>query len=828
MVNLNLNYFNTIQGPQIFHTCPGDIKEDITQSVANLLNISELIKQKFFIYEGTEFKTASLYFEVASQWARGKKEMLLLSIIFPPDYSIENKDPVRSLLETIEAEINQIDNGFMAFYEYDYSKMEEHEDEIEEFALEIRGIIENYANDAKMAIKEAKKISIEQIKAIYQQKALGIYVMDGDVLIYLYELEQEKTPFVRFSDFVDSGITVFTSDECIKELQLEESILGIIKDFIGHRETSQEDIEALKEGVDPRRLPSNAKLSLIVLIKYLQDINPDYDLTIVSPDQKYLRFIQDYFPDLRSLPPSSFLLEIINNLESKESRDYFENLRKRLMNYELQKAMTAEAGSAASSEHLTWLIEKAIGVASQPIIPVSTIEEKQEAGLGVKELSLINKFIAGESIPESDFMLIQDFEEFLNGVREAQGGLIEIQEEIAKDELISAQSKIFMTTKKLNDSFLLASAIISEKEKRNQIQILMANFIANFEFLAALSHLNLRQLDQSIERFSLAATFSAIAEQKSKVLISNYLKSITCLFNDAYSDAIHNFALTSELGANYLFPGYQIMCLGGKAISELLSGKGDSANDSIEKVANLIPKNENDALTMFIEFGNNFYMMGKPEIAIHLYNEALELAIFVDSKQKVLDIYDKLERSFYAVGAYNTPLSAELHNLINKAHTLKDADTIEKYNLQIAKLGDINQLLFFEEFPYITDDWINGEDLDSNLLKPFDLLHLVVETKYKSRGDARRRITYTDLYCYQKELGGLIIRVPEALELKVKQIPVIYQIALNPKNSQFRIINSSKEDKQNFYARAIIQTKSKSHVIFKRIFPEVFGKFFED
>ncbi|NVM53716.1 MAG: hypothetical protein HWN66_08435 [Candidatus Helarchaeota archaeon] len=826
MVHLNLSYFNTIQGPQIFQTVPEDVDEGIVQSVSNLLNISELIKQKFFLYEGGEFKTISLYFEIPSDFARGRKEMLLLNVILSPDFTIENKDLVRSLLEKIEADINQIEKGFMAFYEYDYSKMDDFEDDIEEIALEVRNIVESYANEVELTVKEAKKISMEQIKEIFQQKALGFYVIDEEVLNYLYEIEQGKTPFVQFGNFIESGISVFTSQACIDELQIEDSIIKIINNFIGNREIAQEEIDPLKEQVDPRRLPSDAKISLIVLGKYLKEINPEYDLTVVSPDQKYLRFIQDYYPNLRILPPSSFFLEIINNLENKEGRDYFENLRKRLMNYELQKAMK-EQDMGASGEHLTWLIEKAIGVASQPIIPISPVEEKQEVGLQREELSLISKFIAGETILDSEFVKIQDYEEFLNGIKEAQVALKEIQEEIANDELISAQTKIFSTIKQLSDSFLLASATIPEKEKRNQILGLIANFIANFEFLAALSHLNLRQLEQSIERFGLAATFSAIAEQKKKVLISNYLKSITCLYNDSYQDAIHNFAITSELGAKYSLVGYQITCLGGKAISQLLTGTLNYAMITMEEAASLIPNNENDALIMFNEFGDNFYMMGKPEIAIHLFNEALEIAIFLDN-EAITEVYNKIERSFYAVGAYNTPLSAELHRLITKAHTLKDADTIEKYNIQIAKLGDINQLLFFEPFPFLTEEWIDGEHLEKGLLNEFDLLHVVVETRYRKRGDKRRKVVYTDLYCYNKELGGVIVRVPDVLELKIKQIPVMYKIALKPQNAKFKIVDSSKEDKQNYYARAIIQTKSKKHLVIKRVFPEIFGKFFEN
>ncbi|MHA1264071.1 MAG: hypothetical protein ACTSRS_02450 [Candidatus Helarchaeota archaeon] len=829
MIYLNLNYFNTIQGPQIFHWYPEDADENLIQSVANLLNISELIKQKFFIYEGADFKTVSLYFEIPSEWARGKKEMLLLSVIVPPDFSIENKEPLQELLQQIETDINQIENAYMAFYEYDYSKMEDYEDEIEELALEIRKIIEKYTSKVEVAIKEAKKISLDQIREIFQaKKALGIYVIDEDVLNYLYEIEQDKTPFIRFSDFIESGISVFTSEESIAESNLDDTLREVVKDFVGTKATSQEDIDKLKEGVDPRRLPPDAKLSLIVLIKYLQEINPEYELTIVSPDQRYLRFIQDYFPDLRSLPPSSFLLEITNNLENRDSREYFENLRKKLLNFELQKAMQ-EQDAADSSEQLTWLIEKAIGVASQPLIPLVSLEEKErekeEGGLKTEELILINKFIAGEPIEEAEFSKIEEYSEFLIGVSDAQTALKEIQEEIAKEELLSAQKKIATTTNTLIDSFLLASASIFEKEKRNQIQIILSNFIANFEFLAALSHLNLRQLKQSIDQFSLASTFSAIAEQASKVLISNYLKSIVCLFNDSYREAIQNFAITAALGQKYSRPGYQIMCQGGKAISELLSGDLEAARASIDEAAALIPNNAQEAFNMFNEFGDIFYMMGKPEVAIHLYNEALELAIYINDQSAAQKVYRKLERSFYAVGAYNTPLSAELHNLINRAHTLKDSDTIEKYNIEIAKLGDINKLLFFETFPYITEEWVPGELLDEKLLKPFDLLHLVVGKKTQKR--SRRRVNYTDLYCYNEELGGVIIRIPEKVELHVKDIPVIYQIQLNPKNSQVKIIDSTKEEKQNFYARAIIQVKSKNNIIFKRIFPEIFGKYFE-
>jgi hypothetical protein len=158
---------------------------------------------------------------------------------------------------------------------------------------------------------------------------------------------------------------------------------------------------------------------------------------------------------------------------------------------------------------------------------------------------------------------------------------------------------------------------------------------------------------------------------------------------------------------------------------------------------------------------------------------------------------------------------------------MNDADTIDKYNMIIAKLGEINQLLS-ETFPYLTDDWVAGETLNPNLTDGLDLLHLVTENKFRKKGDKRYKISYTDLYCYHKELGGIIIRFPEAFELQLKDLPVLYKIALKTVGTQYKIVDSSDEDKQNYYSRAIIMSKSKSNVIFKREFPEIFGKFFED
>jgi len=86
---LILSYFNQIFGPQVFASIPGDLPEKLTEYVLKYMNIN--IDEGFL--EGftpdQNFKIINYVFKIPSEWARGKLEIVMLSLCVEKNYKFE-------------------------------------------------------------------------------------------------------------------------------------------------------------------------------------------------------------------------------------------------------------------------------------------------------------------------------------------------------------------------------------------------------------------------------------------------------------------------------------------------------------------------------------------------------------------------------------------------------------------------------------------------------------------------------------------------------------------------------------------------------------------
>ena len=191
MYFLNLSFFNTIRGPQILCFIPDSLEEEKAQQIANLLNISELIKQKFFVYEtSAQFKTVNYYFEIPSEWARGKKEMLLISLILI-DEPVEQIHVFEDLLHRIGTKIAEIEDAYKGFYMYDTGK--DDYDTIEEINTKICKVVESFLEETKVTVEKSHKASLELVMKTDEKKKIGSYVVDANFFDFLYRIEKNES-----------------------------------------------------------------------------------------------------------------------------------------------------------------------------------------------------------------------------------------------------------------------------------------------------------------------------------------------------------------------------------------------------------------------------------------------------------------------------------------------------------------------------------------------------------------------------------------------------------------------------------------------------------
>ena len=156
MIYINLSYFDTIMGPQTLCTVPKPPEEDIEEYVNSLLNISEFIDLKFFVYVSSpHFKTSNIYTKIPSEWARGKVEMLLLSIVLISE-DFNRLFVFEEVLEKIIDTIKETDGAYMAFYTRETDRKEIKD--IYTKKTEIMELLQGFLPEIEEIIETAKRI----------------------------------------------------------------------------------------------------------------------------------------------------------------------------------------------------------------------------------------------------------------------------------------------------------------------------------------------------------------------------------------------------------------------------------------------------------------------------------------------------------------------------------------------------------------------------------------------------------------------------------------------------------------------------------------------
>jgi len=819
MFFLNLGFFNTIRGPQILCYYPDTLEEEKAQQIANLLNISELLKQKFFVYETSpQFKTVNYYFEIPSEWARGKKEMLLISLILI-DEPIEQSHVFEEIMKEIAASIEEINDAYKGFYMYDAGR--DDYDAIEDINDLICEKVENFLEKTESTLRLAKETSLDRVMETTEEKRIGSYVVDANFFDFLFQIERNERPFVYLNEIIKYGIPIFITNQILLDIQTPEKVLYNLLKNIRIFQINPRVLMKIKAEVPPGVWLKESSISLIALARSLMKDESYQPVTIVSDDFQLIQFVQDHFNDIKILPCSSFVLELVGNLKDKHIQAYFNKIRKKIINLEMQQAL--EQRDTHPGDQLTWLVEKAISAASSSF--TSTAETCGEISeLPKVELALINLYTKGHKLQAPQLKLIKDLAPYLDDIKEVLQNLTEVKKFLANDVVDQASKMIHHTLDILSNTFLLSGATLVER-RRLQFQVYLARLMSSFEFLAAVCHTEMTELDHAIDHFTQSALNSNIAGNPRSIVISTYLKSLSLIYFQQYERALRHFELTRILSDYYKMPRYNVMGLGGEAISKFLMGRVDDAKETMNAVHKLIENDEEESLLVMNEFGDNFYMMGRPDVAIHLYNEALEIAISLKRITMADSIFSKIKRCYYATGSYkDAPMSSQLQKILDLAYSLKNKDDIKIYEQKIAQLSEIHKTIK-ERLPFsIQKQWVVGSELPKPLKSWMDLLHIAKEQKDL---DGKQIIHFTNFFCYNPQLGNLIVKVPEKVSLRFERVPEAYKIALKTNNEKYSIIEASNIDKEKFLIRAIIVTKSMENLQIKRSAPQVFGKFLE-
>ena len=155
-MQLALLYFNSIMGPEIFYSYPDPVLEKISKKMLGFFDLD--MTDQFFEVSLIEedLKLTNLYFEITSCWARGNKEMVMLSVITDKSHKSEL---FYEILKDYSYKIVSTVNIYKGFYTRGFLK--EKDPEIDSKKEELHEIIIECYNDLEDKLKS--KIENEKI-----------------------------------------------------------------------------------------------------------------------------------------------------------------------------------------------------------------------------------------------------------------------------------------------------------------------------------------------------------------------------------------------------------------------------------------------------------------------------------------------------------------------------------------------------------------------------------------------------------------------------------------------------------------------------------------
>jgi hypothetical protein len=116
-MHLVLTYFHQIKGPSVLMSYPNEkLEEDIINRLLKFFDLE--IDETFFeiVLITKKKKIINFNFEIPSEWARGKKEYVMLSLIMKREYESES---VYAFIVDSSYTILKTENVYKAFYKND-------------------------------------------------------------------------------------------------------------------------------------------------------------------------------------------------------------------------------------------------------------------------------------------------------------------------------------------------------------------------------------------------------------------------------------------------------------------------------------------------------------------------------------------------------------------------------------------------------------------------------------------------------------------------------------------------------------------------------------
>ena len=263
-----LSYFHRKIGPLVFYSYPESmLDEQLSARIANIMD--QTVSEGFFTHSFEKNNSNNYYFEIHSDWARGNKEMLMVSIIFDQQINSEIEQNVNVLCKEFLEKLLSNEEIYTAFYINDINNFEEPDKDL------------IYKNNSliKLWVKELYWAALEDTREKSEEEKIATLLNKKYVFLTLKKLSRGPIALDGLREWYNDTFPKLDFKELIDTLESKQFI------FINQIGIVEKYVLLLKE-VNAERIPPDS------VIEYI-DENPE--LIEVELIELFLPKVQEYF-----------------------------------------------------------------------------------------------------------------------------------------------------------------------------------------------------------------------------------------------------------------------------------------------------------------------------------------------------------------------------------------------------------------------------------------------------------------------------------------------------------------------------------------------------
>jgi hypothetical protein len=281
-----LSYFHRKIGPLVFYSYPENmLGEQFSARIANIMD--QTVSEGFFTHSFEKNNSNNYYFEIYSDWARGNKEMLMVSIIFDQQINSEIEQSVNVLCTEFLEKLLSNEEIYTAFYINDINNFDEPDKDL------------IYKNNSliKLWVKELYWAALEDTREKSEEEKIATLLNKKFIFLTLKKLSKGPIAIDGLREWYNDTFPKLDFKELIDTLVSKQFI------FINQIGIVEKYVLLLKE-VNAERIPPDS------VIEYI-DENPDLiELELI---ELLLPKVQEYFSiyenkNKRELEEDSFTL----------------------------------------------------------------------------------------------------------------------------------------------------------------------------------------------------------------------------------------------------------------------------------------------------------------------------------------------------------------------------------------------------------------------------------------------------------------------------------------------------------------------------------------